>query len=354
MLRHVITGGSGFTGSALIRGLAATEAEITVFDRRPPADPALRQRVTYVAGDVRNPNDLAKLCLCSNDAVYHLAARQFADAVPRWGRHQWFADVNAGGTRNLVNAMAASGARRLVFFSTDMTYGRPTCCPVPPTHPQRPLGPYGNSKLQAERIIRDASGITATIFRPRLITGPGRLGILGKLFRLIKAGLPVPMIGSGDNRYQMVGVEDCVRAALMAIEADCPSGPFNLGSALPPTTRALLLAIIREQGSRSILLPVPASPLKAVLAMLDQFGATLLYPEQFGIADLDILLDTSETERVLGWTPLKGDIEMMNAAYVAFVNPDPVGWRGDDTKPVANANTQSAVDQHTFRQETSA
>lgn len=317
MTRHVITGGSGFTGSALIRQLAPTGAKIVVFDLRPPP-PELQDQVEYVAGDVTNPADVARLHFSADDAVYHLAARQFADDVPARGRDAWFAEVNAGGTRILVDAMQAGGARRLVFFSTDMTYGLPTQCPVSPDHPQNPLGPYGRSKLQAERIIREAAGVRVTIFRPRLITGPGRLGILGKLFRLIRAGLPVPMIGKGDNRYQMVGVEDCARAAIMAVEADCPPGPFNLGSATPPTTKELLQAIIRRQNSRSILLPVPSSLLKPVLAGLDKIGLTLLYPEQFGIADRDILLDTSEAERVLGWTPLEDDIDMMNAAYEAF------------------------------------
>jgi nucleoside-diphosphate-sugar epimerase len=64
--------------------------------------------------------------------------------------------------------------------------------------------------MRAEALIRAASaeGIDATIFRPRLITGPGRLGILERLFRLIRAGLPVPLIGGGNNRYQMVSVQD--------------------------------------------------------------------------------------------------------------------------------------------------
>ena len=63
------------------------------------------------------------------------------------------------------------------------------------------------------------------------------------------------MIGSGKNRYQMVGVDDCARAAILAVEKDCPPGPFNLGSSTPPTTRQLLLSIISSARSRSILIP---------------------------------------------------------------------------------------------------
>jgi nucleoside-diphosphate-sugar epimerase len=319
-MRHVITGGSGFTGLALSAFLAERGEEIVNFDLVPPAQPSDQRLAKFIVGDVTRPEDFDRLELCPHDAVYHLAARQFASAVPARGRDEWFAAVNVAGTENLLNAMRKAGSRRLIFFSTDMTYGVPASCPVPPSHAQNPLGPYGKSKLEAERHIRSASSIRATIFRPRLITGRGRLGILAQLFKLIHAGLPVPMIGSGKNRYQMVGVDDCVRAAILALEKDCPPGPFNLGSSTPPTTRQLLQSIIANARSSSILIPVPARLLKPLLATLDRIGLTLLYPEQFGIADIDILLDTSDTERELGWHPLRDDIDMMNAAYDAFAS----------------------------------
>lgn len=317
-MRHIITGGSGFTGSALTYQLLERGEEVVNFDLKSQADPVLASSARFICGDVRKCDDLARLELGRDDVVYHLAARTFADAVPPRGRDAWFSETNVQGTQNVVDAMRAGGASRLVFFSTDMTYGMPKTCPVPPDHPQNPLGPYGRSKLAAEKILFGTEGFRATIFRPRLITGPGRLGILGKLFTLIKAGLPVPMIGSGTNRYQMVGVDDCARAAILAVAAGCPSGPFNLGSAEPPTTRELLQKIIEQAKSHSVLILVPAGLLKPVLGAMDAVGLTLLFPEQFGIADIDVLLDTSETCRVLGWVPLHGDVEMMNAAYDAF------------------------------------
>jgi nucleoside-diphosphate-sugar epimerase len=317
-MRHVITGGSGFTGAALTHQLLERSDEVVNFDLKSPSDPVLASSTRFICGDVRKHDDLAKLELGRDDVVYHLAARQFADAVPRRGRDAWFFETNVQGTQNVVDAMRAGGASHLVYFSTDMTYGTPKTCPVPPDHPQNPLGPYGRSKYAAEKILLATESIRATIFRPRLITGPGRLGILGKLFTLIKAGLPVPMIGSGTNRYQMVGVGDCARAAILAMAAGCPSGPFNLGSAEPPTTRELLQKIIEHAKSHSLLIPLPAGLLKPVLGAMDAVGFTLLFPEQFGIADIDILLDTSETRRVLGWASLRGDVDMMNAAYDAF------------------------------------
>jgi len=321
-VRHVITGGSGFTGRYLASFLLRRGDEVVLFDRRPPDD---KRRAVFIEGDVTRAGDLERIGLRDGDVVYHLAARQFADAVPRFGRTAWFEAVNVEGAREVLAAMARGGAKRLVFFSTDMTYGVPQTTPVAPSHPQRPLGPYGTSKMHAEALIRAAreNGIAATIFRPRLITGPGRLGILERLFRLIRAGLPVPLIGGGNNRYQMVSVQDCVTAAVRAVDRGCPPGPFNLGSASPPTTRVLLEAVIRHANSRSVLMRVPAAPLKATLAALDLAGLTVMYPEQFGIADLDILLDTSATRSELDWEPSIDDIAAMTAAYDAFAAKPP-------------------------------
>jgi dTDP-glucose 4,6-dehydratase len=72
-----------------------------------------------------------------------------------------------------------------------------------------------------------------SIFRPRLIIGPGRLGILSKLFTLIDANLPVPMIGSGRNPYQFISVFDCAEAARLAWRAGVPNEAYNLGSDNP-------------------------------------------------------------------------------------------------------------------------
>lgn len=319
-MRHVVVGGSGFTGAHLCSVLAARGDTPVVFDLVPPAD-ALAGRVSYIRGDITDPSDILNLALGPDDVVHNLAARQFHGRVPRREREAWFDAVNVKGLATLLAVMARGGASRLVFFSTDMTYGIPERTPVPSDHPQRPIGPYGRSKLAAERLLINArarDGIRATIFRPRLIAGAGRLGILAKLFRLIRLGAPVPMIGSGGNRYQMVAVEDCVSAALAAIDAGCPMGPFNLGSENPPQVRALLQTTIARAGSRSVLVPTPARMVQAVLGGLDRVGLPLLYPEQFAIAAMDYVLDCSASQAALGWRPTRRDEDILWEAYCAF------------------------------------
>jgi dTDP-glucose 4,6-dehydratase len=319
-MRHVIIGGSGFTGTALCEALLKRGQTPLVLDLRPPPK-HLTPLVDFLQGDTTDSRALASLRLAPDDAVYQLAARQFHGPVPTRGRQAWFDAVNVLGVRNTLSAMAQSGASMLVFFSTDMTYGMPQQNPVPSTHSQTPLGHYGRSKLAAERLLLDAvrSGkLHATIFRPRLIAGAGRLGILTKLFSLIRLGAPVPMIGTGKNRYQLVAVEDCVQAALTAVEKGCPTGPFNLGSANPPNVKSLLGSLISRAGSRSRLLATPAPLVQFTLAALDAAGLTLLYPEQFAIADTDFILDTSQTVKELGWTPAAKDEDVLWDAYTHF------------------------------------
>jgi dTDP-glucose 4,6-dehydratase len=318
--RHVITGGNGFIGRHLAQQLGTHGEATVIFDQNPPSAP-LPPNTEYVQGDVRSESDLSRLRFGQNDIVYHLAARQFHAGVPRFGRDEWFAEVNTTGTSLLLDSMTRGGAERLIFFSTDMVYGVPEQTPVSPDHPLRPLGPYGRSKAAAEKIMaRHAkNGMKIVVFRPRLVTGAGRYGILLKLFRLIESGLPVPMIGTGANRYQMVAVHDCVDAALRSVELGLPSGHFNLGSTAPPSVSELLRDVIRHARSRSRLVPTPARLTKALCAALDWAGLTVLYPEQFQIADLDYIVDTRRTAEVLSWTPKFSDHDMMIAAYEEYL-----------------------------------
>jgi dTDP-glucose 4,6-dehydratase len=158
-------------------------------------------------------------------------------------------------------------------------------------------------------------GMNITILRPRLILGPGRLGVLKVLFDLIRRGFPVPLIGDGSNQYQMVSVFDCADAAVRAVEKRLPNAQYNLGSKNPPTSRSLLQRLIQKVGSRSFLVSTPARTVKRMLSALDSFGLTVLYPEQFLIADQNYLVDTTNTELELGWTARFGDDEMIMEAF---------------------------------------
>jgi dTDP-glucose 4,6-dehydratase len=315
-MKHIIIGGDGFVGQQLARMLTEAGERVIVADiaRGPYAHYA---RAEFLPCDITDPASLDKLPLEPGDAVYNLSAKMLSPLQPRAKRHDFFFPVNFHGVEHLLKRMEKAGARDLVQFTTDMVYGHSVSVPQFEDHPKKPLGEYGLSKLRVEEIAEDwrEKGFRITLFRPRLIIGPGRLGILTKLFKLIDWNLPVPMIGSGRNPYQFISVYDCATAAIAAWKAGFPNEAYNLGSLNPPPVRKLLGDLVRHAGSRSILLPTPAWLVKRTLDAFDLLNRPIMDPEQYLIADEICILDVSKAERELGWVPQYDDAAMLIAAY---------------------------------------
>lgn len=318
-MKHIIIGGDGFVGSHLAADLAAMGEDVLVCDIQKSAHPHYA-KVPFQRVDVTDPGSVEAIALTPDDLVYNLSAKMLSPIVTRKERYDFFWPVNYHGTQNILSWMETNGANRLVHFTTDMIYGHSVTVPQDETHPAKPLGEYGESKLATETLAqtyRD-KGFKIPIFRPRLIIGPGRLGILVKLFRLIDMNLPVPMIGSGTNPYQFISVFDCASACIAAWKADFPNSAYNLGSDDPPPVKKLLGDLIKHAGSKSILLPTPASLVKLTLDTLDAINLPIMDPEQYKIADEICILDTSRAKRELGWVPKHRDEDMLLAAYTEY------------------------------------
>ena len=316
-MKHVIIGGDGFVGRHLAARLVEDGEEVVVADVTKSALPHYaRCRFLYL--DVTVPAHFEQLDTEPGDAVYNLSAKMLSPLQTRANRHAFFWPVNFHGVQNLLEHMEKKGARQLVHFTTDMVYGHTRTVPMYEDHPVAPLGEYGESKLATEVLAnqwRTEKGFDITLFRPRLIIGPGRLGILSKLFKLVDLNLPVPMIGSGRNPYQFISVYDCAEAARLAWKAGFPNEAYNLGSLAPPSVRELLGRLIREANSKSILVPTPGWAVKRTLDLFDLVNLPIMDPEQYLIADEECLLDVSKGERDLGWVPQHSDGDMLVAAY---------------------------------------
>ena len=318
-MRHIIFGGDGFVGRHLAPKLLADGEEVIVADivKSPLAHYG---KASFVQCDVTKPEDIAALGIRGDDMVYNLSAKMLSPLQVRAKRHDFFYPVNFHGTENIIHAMDKAGAKNLVHFTTDMIYGHTVMTPMTEDHPVAPLGEYGMSKWETELLAhkwRD-KGMNIALFRPRLIIGPGRLGILSKLFKLIDMNLPVPMIGSGRNPYQFISVFDCAEAARLGWKAGVPNEAYNLGSLNPPPVKKLLGDLIRHAGSKSLLLPTPGWAVKRTLDLLDWMNMPIMDPEQYLIADEECILDVSKGERDLGWVPQYRDEDMLNAAYTEY------------------------------------
>lgn len=315
-MKHVIIGGNGFLGRHLARELVSRGEKVVICDIS-KSDSDIYETVPFVSMDITERSSFEAVSLDPDDTMYHFAARLLVPIVPRTQRKKIFWSVNYHGTKNLLEYVYERNCRKLIYFTTDMVYGHTKTTPRYEDHTREPLGPYGESKLASEKLCESyrEKGMNITIFRPRMIIGPGRLEILENLFRLIDANLPVPLIGNGTNHYQFISVFDCVSAILCAVEKGVPSSSYNLGSKDPLTVNKLLGELITASGSKSFLLKTPAGLLKRTLAILDILGFPLLDPEQYLIADETCVLDVSKGERELGWQPRYRDEDMLVAAY---------------------------------------
>jgi len=323
--RFIITGGSGFLGQFLIRKLSLLypELEIHNIDVRHPTGLGIANLSNHII-DISIEENLKSFKFSENDIVYHLAAYTyvFTKNIPyKTKRYGFFESLNVFGTKNLLAAMEEGGARNIAYVSSDSVYGSPKYIPTDLNHPLCPLGPYGITKIKAEKLIGEFGARKdnrSIIFRPRMIVGPGRIGLVTKLFFLIHHNLPVILIGSGKNHYQFISVHDCVDALIEFHKQDHSFGIYNLGSLNPPTVIDLMKFIIKEVNSSSFIIPTWGNGTKAILNFLDIINLPIFYPEQFLIADQDCLLDIQRLKEDLNIQPKFNDKDILLEAYRSY------------------------------------
>jgi UDP-glucose-4-epimerase GalE len=151
----LVIGGAGYIGSHMVLALQDAGLRPVVFDNlsRGHAD-AVPAGVPLVVGDLRRPQDIeAALLLHRPDVVMHFAALAYVGESV--AEPELYYDNNVIGTLHLLAALRRHGPARLVFSSTCATYGEPDANPIEETHPQRPINPYGRSKLVIEQALAD-------------------------------------------------------------------------------------------------------------------------------------------------------------------------------------------------------
>ena len=153
-MKIFVTGGAGYIGSICVEQLLNLGHEVTVFDNlteghRKAVDP----RAPLIVGDLQHPAEIAAaLRQVAPEAVMHFAANALV-GESMVNPSKYFLNNNYGGI-NLLDGMVAAGVKKIVFSSTCATFGPPERNPIDETLPQRPINPYGESKLIFEKILR--------------------------------------------------------------------------------------------------------------------------------------------------------------------------------------------------------
>lgn len=213
-MKVFVTGGTGFTGAALVQRLLEDGHEVTALDKQPglAATDLERQGARIVYGSVTD-REAVRRCMADVDVVHHLAAAFRDVGVP----DQIYQDVNVTGTRIVLEESIAAGARKLVYCSTQGVHGHIESPPGDETSPIAPADYYQQTKYEGElEVQRLAPGkIEYTIIRPTAIYGPGDPGRFVMIYKRAKKGV-FPMFGSGRTYYHPVYIDNLVDAFVLA------------------------------------------------------------------------------------------------------------------------------------------
>jgi nucleoside-diphosphate-sugar epimerase len=212
-MKILVTGASGFIGGVTCDELLRRGHEVIALVRRAGSEPpGTRAQV----GDLTDAASLQEVVPSQRpEAVIHLAAEI---ASQRDSRRVW--EVNAEGTRRLLEACAAADSPRFVLASTVVT-GDAHGALLEPDKPLPVETPYGESKQEAEKLALE-SGLAAVIVRPSHVYGPGGWYAEEFVKRLRQPGR-FAVIGEGDNWWDVVRVED-VATALADTAERAPAG----------------------------------------------------------------------------------------------------------------------------------
>ena len=210
MTRVVITGGAGFLGLHLARRLLADGFDVRTLDVAALDDAGLEGAVEEIRGDVRDEHDVRR-AVEGADVVVHAAA-----ALPIQASREAIRSVNVEGAAVVMAESLDAGVKRFVLISSTAVYGVPERHPIREGDPLVGVGWYGESKIDAENLCGQFGrrGLANVIIRPKTFVGPERLGVFEILFDWIREGRRIPILGSGDNRYQLLAVEDLVDAVV--------------------------------------------------------------------------------------------------------------------------------------------
>lgn len=274
----LVTGGAGFIGSHLVRSLLAEGAgRVAVVDNfndfyaperkrenvRPfLADPNFR---LYEA-DICDTDRMTRV-FAENDfaAVVHLAA--WAGVRPSLLNPRLYAQVNVGGTLNLLELTREFGVRQFVFGSSSSVYG--ARCQVPFSEDQKvsePISPYAATKAAGELLCHTFShlyDLRTVCLRFFTVYGAGQRPDLAihKFSGLIAEGRPIPVFGDGRTRRDYTYIDDIIQGVRAAIDYDGSDHEiFNLGESETVELSRLIELLEENLGKKAIIDRQPLQP----------------------------------------------------------------------------------------------
>jgi UDP-glucose 4-epimerase len=278
----LITGASGFVGTALTTELKKRNLPYIVFNRFDNAD-IFNQHVF--------------------DTIIHLAARVHVMNETASDPLVEFRQSNVINTINLAKRAIAAGVKRFIYVSSVKVNGELTTeTPFIETDTPNPIDPYGVSKYEAEVALLALSketGLEVVIVRPPLIYGKGVKANFALLAKIAGKAIPLPL-GAVHNQRSMVYVGNLVDFLILCaqpvLSPQAAGETFLISDGQDISTTYLLKTLAKVQGKSTHLIPIPMSWLQTILKLMGKQGIA-----QRLLGNLQI--NSNKTKKLLNWQP---------------------------------------------------
>ena len=259
MMRFVITGGSGFVGSHLVKRLLKENHQVTVFDLK-QKNKAFRltsiiEKISYQTIDFED-KELLKQKLRNFDCVIHFSSRANT-AVG--GRKDLDLKQGIITTYNILEAMQVNGIKKIIFSSAPAIYGKPVKIPTPEnTGMLFPVSLYGAAKLASEGMISafcHLFDIKTWIFRFGNVVGPDMTrGVINDVIKKIKHNPnELEILGNGTQKKDFIFVNDCIEGILFAFRnSNEKINIFNLSSGTTMAINEVVKVILQQMDLKKI------------------------------------------------------------------------------------------------------
>lgn len=221
-MRVLVTGGTGFTGKALVKRLLDEGHEVVALDYKEgiKTDELRDWGAEVVIGSIADKS-VVDQCMKGVDIVHHLAAAFRELDVPS----SYYDEINVEGTRNTLEAAARENVRKFVYCSTCGVHGNVDNPPANEDAPIQPADYYQQTKYEAEPLVHEYAkqGMETVILRPAAIYGPGDPERFGMIFRRVAKGT-FPMFGDGKAFYHPLYVDSFVDVFMATMEKGVGNG----------------------------------------------------------------------------------------------------------------------------------
>ena len=311
-MRTLVTGATGFIGTALVQRLLLEHEVVAAYRTNPPRC----ARVTgYQVGTLTKQTDWGG-AFDGVDCVVHLAARvhvmhdRVADSTAEYRR------VNVEGSVELARQAARADVRRFIYVSSIKVNGESTVPGRPFTADDvpRPQDPYGISKHEAEQALAQvaaATGMELVVVRPPLVYGPGVRANFRSMMVWLERGIPLPF-GAIDNRRSLVSLDNLSDLLATCVRHPAAAGQtFLAGDGEDVSTSQLLAKLSRALGRRPRLVSVPPVLLESMFGL---FGKRAVAQRLVGSLQVDI----GPARARLDWKPPIGLDEGLRRTAAAF------------------------------------